>query len=88
MELLIDVRTPVEYEDGHIENAINIPLTEIVSKIDEIAENKETAIRLYCLTGRRSALVGKVLYAIGYRNIVNEGAYKELEERLKKGSNG
>ena len=83
MELLIDVRTPIEYEDGHVDNAINIPLTEILAKIDEVTENKETVIRLYCLTGKRSALVRKVLYSIGYKNIINEGGYKELKERLK-----
>ncbi|MGR3317040.1 MAG: rhodanese-like domain-containing protein [Candidatus Anammoxibacter sp.] len=87
MELLIDVRTPIEYGDGHIENAINIPLTEILSKIDEITENKDTVIRLYCLTGKRSALVRKVLYSIGYRNVINEGGYKELKERLKRNGN-
>lgn len=87
MELLIDVRTQVEYKDGHIENAINIPLAEILSKIDEITENKETVIRLYCLTGKRSALIRKVLYSIGFRNVINEGGYKDLKERLKPNGN-
>ena len=83
MELLIDVRTEDEYGDGHIDNAINIPMTEIIGKIDEIVKDKNREIRLYCVSGRRSALVKKVLHAVGYKNVTNEGGYEELKERMK-----
>ena len=79
MELLIDIRTEEEYGDGHIENSINIPMTEILGRIDEITEDKNSEIRLYCVSGRRSALVKKILCSLGYKNVINEGGYEELK---------
>ena len=81
MELLIDIRTEDEYGDGHIENSINIPMTEILGRIDEIAKDKNREIRLYCMSGRRSALVKKILHSVGYKNVINEGGYEELKGR-------
>lgn len=60
--IILDVRTPEEYESGHIKDAINIPNEIIGDK--EIAElpDKEQLIMIYCRSGNRSkqASIGKV----------------------------
>ena len=75
--VLIDVRTPEEYNNGHIENAINI---DFYSKTftDEIqaAVPKNKKIALYCRSGKRSASAAEKLSPLGY-NVVNlTGGYK------------
>ena len=50
--VILDVRTPSEYEDAHIEGAINIPVEEIVDRLNELSAND--VILVYCRTGNRS----------------------------------
>lgn len=66
--ILIDVRTPEEYETKHINKAINIPIYEIEHISNEIA-NKDEIILLYCKTGKRSKIVKEILTQKGYRNV-------------------
>ena len=61
--LLIDVRTPEEYRENHIEGAVNIPVYEI----DIIDPNK--VILVYCKTGKRSKIVKQILIQNGYKNV-------------------
>ncbi|WP_298502073.1 rhodanese-like domain-containing protein [uncultured Maribacter sp.] len=74
--LLVDVRTPGEYNNGHIENAININWFD-----DNFAEqfnniNKEKTIYLYCKVGGRSAKAQAKLSSLGYTNVINlDGGY-------------
>ena len=71
--IILDVRRPDEFAEGHIPNAINIPNESIGS--DEIAElpNKNQLILVYCRSGRRSAEAASKLVALGYTNIVEFG---------------
>ena len=82
-EIVIDVRTSVEYDSGHIENAINIPYDVIKDKINEITEDKDTLIKLYCRSGRRSGIAKDVLDKLGYKNVTNEGGYEEFKKTLE-----
>jgi len=82
-EIVIDVRTPMEYESGHVESAINIPYDVIKDKINEITEDKDAVIKLYCRSGGRSGIAKKALDKLGYKNVINEGGYGELKKRLK-----
>jgi rhodanese-related sulfurtransferase len=66
---LIDVREVDEYEEIHMPNAINIPLSEFQFRMDEIAENKP--VILVCRTGNRSAMAGDMLSANGYDEVYN-----------------
>ena len=52
MQVIIDVRTPQEYESGHIENSINIEWQDI-KEVDNTL-TKEQKIYLYCRSGNRS----------------------------------
>lgn len=66
--IIIDVRTPEEYKENHIEGAINIPMYEIDNLKNEIID-KDTIILLYCKTGKRSKIVKEILMQNGYRNV-------------------
>lgn len=65
--IIIDVRTTSEYNESHIENAINIPL----DMIDTIDYGKEENIIVYCASGVRSMEAAESLVAKGYTNIYN-----------------
>ena len=66
--LLIDVRTPEEYREKHIDGAINIPIYEIDNIKNEIIDSNKV-ILLYCKTGKRSKLVNQILMQNGYKNV-------------------
>jgi len=81
--ILIDVRTEQEFKQGHLKNAINIPHTEIRGKIKDYVKDKEEKIIVYCRTGRRSGIAKKILEDMGYKNVINAGAYEKLKEQRK-----
>lgn len=63
--ILIDVRTEDEYNQDHIEGAINVPL----QVIETFTSNLDDTIILYCATGIRSAEAAKILTEKGYTKI-------------------
>lgn len=67
--ILIDVRSPQEYKEGHLENSINIPFYDINDRIKKINLDKDTKIVVYCQTGQRSLKVIEKLLKKGYKNI-------------------
>ena len=68
---LIDVRSNQEYNEGHLNGAICIPLYELESKINKVAMDKESLIILYCTSGVRSLKAKKILKNLGYQNVCN-----------------
>ena len=70
--IVVDVRTPEEFQDGAYPGAINIPLDEIQLRINELG-SKTREITLYCASGARSAYAQRVLMQIGYTNVKNGG---------------
>lgn len=77
-EYWIDVRVPQQYEQQHIQGAVNIPLSSLQAQISQIVESKTDTIHLYCNTGRQSALAKKQLEKLGYVNVVDEGGIDKL----------
>lgn len=67
--ILLDVRSPQEFEEGHLDGAINIPTYEIYSKASKILTDKEAIIIAYCTLGVRSKNVIKILKKMGYKNL-------------------
>ncbi|KJU95708.1 rhodanese-like domain-containing protein [Streptococcus gordonii] len=63
---LLDVRTPSEYNRGHIKGALNIPL----GQIDRYSQSKEEKLYVICHSGVRSRLAAKKLKKKGY-DVVN-----------------
>jgi phage shock protein E len=68
---LLDVRSPQEFEAGHIPNATLIPVTQVAERAEELPEDKETPIFVYCRTGNRSTQAAATLDELGYVNVVN-----------------
>lgn len=70
--VIIDVREEDEYNQGHIKNAVLIPLSTI-DKDNELLPDKEETILVYCRSGNRSAKASKKLVDLGYQNIYDFG---------------
>ena len=71
--IILDVRTPDEFADKHISDAINIPNEAIgTEEIPELPD-KEHLILVYCRSGNRSKQASEKLAALGYTNIVEFG---------------
>ena len=68
---IIDVRSPQEYKEGHINGAISIPDYHIKKEIEKQIPNKEELIVLYCTTGHRSQRAQQILEDLGYVNVYN-----------------
>ncbi len=71
---ILDVRKETEYEDGHVKNAINIPLSELQASLDLL--DKQTPYFVHCAGGYRSMVASSILKANGFTNITNvRGGY-------------
>jgi rhodanese-related sulfurtransferase len=66
--LLIDVRTPEEWDAAHIPGAVLIPLPELEARIDEIDADKDAPIAVLCHHGARSLRGALILRALGFTN--------------------
>lgn len=75
--ILIDVRSPQEFNEGHLEGAISIPEYEFKRKIEMKIKNKDAIIIVYCNSGRRSRRAADILRKLGYTNVYNlsQGVY-------------
>ncbi len=76
--LVIDVRTPREYTQGHLARATLIPYHQIGDKIAVLAPDKDRAIVLYCRSGRRSSIAKQTLERMGYTNVFDAGGLRRL----------
>ena len=86
--LVVDVRTPLEYNKGHLPNAKLIPVSEVSNRMAEFGSDKSKPIVVYCKSGRRSGTAIKKLKAAGYTNVFNGGGYSDLmaaREKLDRG---
>jgi len=66
---IIDVREKHEYEAGHLKNAVNIPLSEIRNRVDEIP--KDIPVYLHCRSSQRSYYAVMALQHMGFNNVYN-----------------
>jgi len=78
--VLIDVRTPLEYQNDHLEKSVNIPFDKIKDEIKYFAPDKEQVIMVYCQSGKRTDIAIRELKGLGYKNVINAGRFKELKE--------
>lgn len=77
--IIIDVREPYEYDAGHVEGAINIPLSKLPHNISEL--DKSAEIIVYCASGARSSVAEKLLIGYGFEHVIN-GQTKSQTEKL------
>ncbi|MCG2461738.1 rhodanese-like domain-containing protein [Flavobacteriaceae bacterium F89] len=83
--ILLDVRTPEEFQEGHLDRALNInwydsDFAEQIQRLD-----KEKTIYVYCKLGGRSAKASKVLDSLGFKNVVDlTGGYDTFKTAKEK----
>lgn len=71
---IIDVRTPEEFQDGHLPNATNLPVESLISSNPENLD-KTTPQLVYCESGARSLLACQILDQKGYQTYNLLGGY-------------
>ena len=71
--VLLDVRTPEEFKEGHIEGALLLPNTEIEAKASSVLPDKDARILVYCRSGNRSEEAALKLIDMGYSNVYDFG---------------
>lgn len=71
--LVLDVRAPEEYAQGHIPNATLIPDYELAERAQNELPDKAQTILVYCRSGRRSAGAAQQLVKMGYENVKDFG---------------
>lgn len=79
--VLVDVRSEEEYNEGHLDNAINIPYDYILegSKESDLIDIN-TKIIVYCKSGKRSSVAYEQLKKAGYKNVYNLGAMSNCKK--------
>lgn len=70
--VLLDVRTPQEYREGHIPGSRNVPLQEL-HRVASVAAEKDTPLFVYCHSGARSRQAVGELRRMGYLHVRNIG---------------
>ena len=90
--ILLDVRTPYEYEkDGHIPNSNLIPIQVLPRYADKLLKYKDYPVFVYCRSGNRSLVAAKYLEKLGFKKVYNlEGgiiAWKRAGLPVKYGRN-
>ena len=73
--IIVDVRTPLEYEEKHIVDAINIPFGEVTN---DVSLYKDKVVLLYCKSGKRADIAYESLYALGFK-VYNLGGIEDID---------
>jgi rhodanese-related sulfurtransferase len=82
--VMLDVRTPEEYAEGHVPGARNIPHTELAARIGELADAKTRDVVVYCRSGNRSAKALEVLRGAGFARLFHmQGDYLRWSEESR-----
>jgi len=69
--LILDVRSQGEYDSGHLNNSVLIPVDELENRLDEIAEYNSTEIIVYCASGGRSVTASNILVSNEFSLVYN-----------------
>jgi phage shock protein E len=77
---ILDVRSPVEFQGGHINGAVNIPLQMLRSNLAKIKKDKP--VITCCASGMRSASAKNMLEGAGYTRVYNGGGWMALQKKL------
>lgn len=76
--VILDVRTTLEFAQGHVANAISIPYTRLLPRLDEVPRNRRLFV--HCGSGRRAALASSFLRSRGYDAVHVDGICRRCEE--------
>jgi phage shock protein E len=79
--VILDVRTPEEYAEGHVVGTFHIPLDQLEARWQELAQYRGQPVVVYCRTGRRSAAAIDLLATKGFSRLENGGGVSEMARR-------
>lgn len=79
--IILDVREKNEYDAGHIENAILLPLGQIETEAGSVLSDKDATILVYCRSGNRSKEGAKKLVSLGYTNVYEMGGIQNWQQQ-------
>jgi len=68
---VLDARRPDEFAAGHVEGAVNIPVHDLAKHIDQLPNDPDTLIVVYCRSGVRSMFATSALLVLGYNKVYN-----------------
>ena len=74
---IVDVRTEEEFSEGNVKGSINIPLHEVVDRVEEL--KKIQPLVLCCLSGNRSGQATAFLQAQGCNKVYNGGGWEVVD---------
>ena len=77
---IVDVRTPIEFNGGNVFGSVNIPLNEVVDRVEELRSMQPLV--LCCASGGRSGQATDYLEAQGFSEVFNGGGWKSLRSKL------
>lgn len=80
--LVIDVRSPDEFDSGHLPQAVNVPLNALETDLPHRVKDKNQVLLLHCLSGTRSGMAMAKLRRMGYPNVHNLGSYSRAQQIL------
>jgi phage shock protein E len=81
--VVIDVRTPEEYEISHIAGTTNVPVDQVAQRIASVVPDKTAPIQVHCRSGGRSARAAKTLKDMGYTNVQDLGSLANAKQVLE-----
>ncbi len=81
--VLLDVRTPQEYTEGHIPGSKNVPLASLTQP-GAVTFQKDTPLFVYCYSGGRSRQAADILKSMGYTNVKNLGGITSYTGKVEK----
>ena len=81
--VLLDVRTPQEYKDGHVPGSKNVPLQSI-REAKAVISRTDTPVFVYCLSGGRSRQAAGMLERMGYGNVKNIGGISSYKGKVER----
>ena len=67
--LILDVRTPAEFQAGHIAGAVNLPHDQLAQRITELGVSPSDEVVVHCQSGRRAGMAEATLREAGYTNV-------------------
>lgn len=75
--IIVDVREQSEYNAGHIDGAVLVPVGSIEDLAPELLPDKDQVLLLYCRSGNRSAHAAAKLFDMGYSNVYDFGGIRD-----------
>lgn len=81
--ILLDLRTPQEYTEGHIPGSKNVPL-QLIENIEKVTNKKDTPFFVYCYSGARSRQAVSIMKSMGYSNVKNLGGIASYKGKVEK----